>query len=80
MKNLFSERYKYKKLETLKVNEMPISFRNRLWNVIKSEFFDNPWVDRNKIIEIIWDKFFKEDLDKLEEYWREEYWREEYNY
>lgn len=65
MKNLFSEKYKYKKLENLKLDEMSISLRNRLWNVIKDKFFDNPWFDENKTIEVIWDEFFKEDKDNL---------------
>jgi len=65
MKNLFSERYKYKKLENIKPDEMPISLRNRLWNIIKDEYFNCPWIDRNETIEVIWDEFFKEDKDNL---------------
>lgn len=63
MKNLFSERYKYKKLENLKPDEMPDFLRNRLWNVIK-EYIDSH-KNRDKVIEIVWDEFFKEAKDSL---------------
>jgi len=65
MKNLFSERYGHKKIKQLQPDEIPDYLRKRIWNVIKDEFFDCPWIDRDKAIEVIWDEFFKEDKDNL---------------
>ncbi len=66
MKNLFSERYKYKELKQLRPDEMSENLKKRIWN-----FFQKS-LDSDKI-EIIWDKFFKEDLNELKRYWREDY-------
>jgi len=63
MKNLFSERYKYKKIDEIKADEMPDFLRNRLWNIIK-EYIDSH-NNRDEIIEIVWDEFFKENKDNL---------------
>jgi len=82
MKNLFSERRGYKKIKTLQLEEMPESLRNRIWNFLQESINKGELMvqdkygikmDRNEIIEIIWDKFFKGDLDELKKYWIEEY-------
>jgi hypothetical protein len=82
MKNLFSERYGYKKLKQLRPNEMPDSLRKRIWNFLQKSINEGEFMvqkryeikmDRNRVIEIIWDKFFKEDLNELKKYWIEEY-------
>lgn len=82
MKNLFSERYGYKKIKTLQPEEMPESLRNRIWNFLQESINKGELMvqdkygikmDRNEIIEIIWDKFFKGGLDELKKYWIEEY-------
>ncbi len=84
MKNLFSERYGYQKAHILQLNEVPNTLRKRIWNwfqkcieegkiLIKDEY-GNLHMDRDKIIERIWDKFLKEDLKDLKNfYWIEEY-------
>lgn len=45
---------------------MPIELRNRLWNLTQEHidtFSNQP--NREKAIEYIWDRFFKEDIDTL---------------
>ena len=42
---------------------MPDHLRNRLWNTIKDYINNHP--KRDKVIEMIWDGFYKEDKDKL---------------
>lgn len=84
MKNLFSERYEYQKSHLLRLNEMPDTLRKRIWNWFQKCFEQekimvigedgNLYIDRDMIIEIIWDKFLKEDLKNLRDfYWEIEY-------
>lgn len=82
MKNLFSERYRYKRIKLLQPNEMPDYLRKRIWNFLQKCINEGEFViqknyetrvDRDKVIKIIWDNFFKEDLNELKIYWREEY-------
>jgi len=82
MQKYFSERYGYKKPKPIDLEEMPISFRNRIWNFFQMSIEESDTVvrrrygirmNREEIIGIIWDKFFKEDLDKLKKYWVDDY-------
>jgi hypothetical protein len=66
MFNLFSQRQGITKDEEIKKDELPIEVRRRLWNEVKN-YIDNQFGrnERNKTIEYLWDRFFKEDLDTL---------------
>jgi hypothetical protein len=67
MSNSFSIRQKIIGPKDLGPKEMPIELRNRIWNVVK-DYIDNKFsgnIDREYAIELIWDKFFKQDKDDL---------------
>lgn len=63
----FSERQGIIQPESLKTDDMPDELRNRLWNVIKNyidkEFHGDQ--KRDVVMELLWDKFFKENKDTL---------------
>lgn len=68
MSNSFSERQGIIKPATLDPKDMPIELRNRIWNAVKV-YVDNGFRarsgDRDAIIELLWDNFFKQDKDNL---------------
>lgn len=70
MNRLFSERYMYKEVETLKPDSMPDSLRNRLWNALIDFFVTLDLRNSNdKVVGIymrIYDRFFKQRLDSLD--------------
>ena len=67
MINSFSERHGIIKPMSLNPNEMPIGLRNRLWNIIQDYIDGSGSVsDCNFVIQYLWDRFFKEDVDTLE--------------
>lgn len=69
MTNLFSERQEIIKPTSINPSEMPIELRNRLWNVVR-DYIVNKFQSSNTrdvVIERIWDEFFKQDIDELQE-------------
>jgi len=80
MKNLFSERYRYQKIKDLRPDEMSDSLRKRIYNFVQ-KYIEHPAefkmfyqkgsgiriLSEDKIIEILWDEFFKEDIKNLRE-------------
>ncbi len=65
MANLFSERHEIIKLVNLNPNEMPNELRNRIWNATQKYIEGFSPGDRNDVIQYLWDRFFKEDVDAL---------------
>lgn len=66
MINSFSERHEIIKPASLNSNEMPNELRNRLWNIIQKYIDDFSYqLNRNEVIKYLWDRFFKEDVDRL---------------
>lgn len=67
MFSLFSQRHGLVKVMDLKKDDMPIGVSNRLWNKISQyiEGFGNSHPSRNEVIKLLWDRFFKEDIDTL---------------
>lgn len=67
MNNTFSFRQGYKKSEILSPDFLPETAKNLIWNSIKA-FYDG-YAYRStiayQIIPMIWEKFFKRDLDEL---------------
>jgi hypothetical protein len=64
MEQNFSQRYGYEKNEFIKMDDMPLGVRNRLWNII-GKYIDADRYGRDDKIEKIWDKFFRENIDNL---------------
>lgn len=63
----FSERQGIRQPQNLNPDTMPDELRNRLWNIIKI-YIDKEirgQYSREEVIRQVWDKFFKEDTDKL---------------
>lgn len=66
MFNLFSQRQSITKDLDIKTDELPIEVRQRLWNEIKDYINKKfSYNKRNEVIEYLWDRFFKEDIDSL---------------
>ncbi len=65
MKGLFSQRYGHQKKKILSPQEMPDELRNRLWNIINLIINSCLNLGKERVIEKIWDAFFKEDLDEI---------------
>lgn len=66
--NTFSVRQGIKNPENLNPDSMTDELRNRIWNAVKfyinnSFKYGNP--NRDEVIELLWDKFFKKDVDNL---------------
>lgn len=67
MFNLFSQRQGIEEGVSLGVQEMTLDVQNRLWNKVASYLNDHFGIrNRNKALEYLWDRFFKEDVDSLE--------------
>ncbi|MCK4421726.1 hypothetical protein KAW48_07995 [candidate division WOR-3 bacterium] len=65
----FSERYGYKKIEEYQLlEEIPNYLKTRIWNILRRCIFREKRYEEFPVdlfIIDLWDKFFKEDLDKL---------------
>ena len=82
MKNLFSERYEYQKIKDLQPDEVSDGLKNRIYNLIQkciecpNDFgifyrgeYEMRFINRNKFIEMLWDEFFKEDIEVLRDHY-----------
>ena len=71
MNDSFSERQGILQSAFLDPKEMPAGLRNRIWNITK-DYIDNGFhadgYDRNIIIGLLWDNFFKQNKDILRKY------------
>lgn len=61
----FSERHGIIKPLSLDPNEMPIELRNRIWNATQKYVDGFSPNERNDVIQYLWDRFFKEEVDAL---------------
>lgn len=68
MSGSFSERQGITKPISLDPNTMPMILRNRIWNVAQKHIDRTRGrIDREDVIGYLWDRFFKEDIDSLEQ-------------
>jgi hypothetical protein len=74
MKGSFSERFGYKRLKPVELEEISDELRKRIWNWFQRAYEDLGTPNnsfsaelQSKIIEYLWDEFFKEDIQELKQ-------------
>ena len=62
----FSERENIVESLAIKPDQMNKQIKNRIWNLLDKHIESyNSFEKRNTLIEVMWDKFFKEDIGDL---------------